>query len=194
MTKLDIINEMLVWTGSPPVSDLTTNYNLISPALIVLESVIASVQRMDLRRAFYSNQRFIPDTSGHINLPADTYTVRLNLICLYKNTELDKMTIKDGKLYDMAELTDDFSDYDELYLDYSILMDFDDMSEVVKEYIKIAAIGNYLVLKGKAVPIQFSEAKRLSALNRIHENEMDNDRPALSDNPTYQRLVDRRPL
>lgn len=131
-TELDAVNAMLESTGNPPVDSLSMgDLGIIGRALRVLREKSREVQVMGLHCNTLEKLELSPDINGRIHLPANTVEARE-----YYTDEI--LTFSQGILYDKINNTEIFDHAVECNV--IILKEFDDLTEVTRQYIKALAV------------------------------------------------------
>lgn len=134
-TKLETVNVMLSSIGERPVASLESGLVDAEMAETILASVDRDAQGMgwwfnrDIRR------KFTPDENGEIELPYNS--LKADAVAESSNKDIVQ---RGFKLYDSYNHTFNIKDnYDYIYVDLIVQIDFNDLPEVAKRYVGLKA-------------------------------------------------------
>ena len=131
-TKLEAINSMLECIGQSPLSTLEGTRSAFTVSAITLldnETVNLQMKGWD----FNTEENYVlqPDENKHIHIAEDMLLVKVPTY--YKN----RYVIRAGKIYDKYKHSFEIDDSIEVTVVFGF--DFEDLPEVVKNYVKMSA-------------------------------------------------------
>ena len=133
-TELSAVNSILGSIGQSPVT--TLNYE--NPEISYIYNILNEVNKDVQNEGWHFNTEYHiktePDGNKHITLP--TNALRYDLTDGFNN-KLQDVVIRNGRLYDLVEHTDEFDNT--LYLDLVTLYEFKDLPNVFQRYITYRA-------------------------------------------------------
>ena len=129
-TELSAVNSILGAIGQSPVTTL----NFDNPETSFIYNILTEVNKDVQNEGWHFNTEYhvktSPDANKHITLPANTLRYDLNQGLRDKTMDL---VVRNGRLYDLANHTDEFSG--EIFLDLTTLYLFEDLPNVFQRYI-----------------------------------------------------------
>ena len=129
-TELSAVNSILGAIGQSPVTTL----NFDNPETSFIYNILTEVNKDVQNEGWHFNTEYhvktSPDVNKHITLPANTLRYDLNQGLRDKTMDL---VVRNGRLYDLANHTDEFSG--EIFLDLTTLYLFEDLPNVFQRYI-----------------------------------------------------------
>ena len=135
-TELDAINHVLEAAGDPPVSSLTDS-NASSVAIINRKLRAERLKMLSRGHSFNTSYPYLtPDSSGYIAIGDEMLSVDgfgVNADTAY--------TVKNGKLFDITNQTDEFTDQIQLKVIYDV--DFEDMRTQTQYQLMAAVARSY---------------------------------------------------
>ena len=133
-TELSAVNSILGSIGQSPVTTL----NFENPEVGFIYDILTEVNKDVQNEGWHFNTEYHiatdPDASGYITLPNNC--IRYDIHDGLKDKSKD-VVIRNGRLYDLVNHTDVFSET--LYLDMVTLYKFDDLPNVFQRYITYRA-------------------------------------------------------
>lgn len=132
MTKLEAVNSMLSACGEAPVQTLGDE-SVYSADLAerIIDEVTSEIQSQGCHFNTEYNYELLLDGDGHFQIPANAVQVDA---C---DLSVD-VAVRGGKLYDLANHTDEFTQ-PSMKVDIIFLLDFEDCPNHVKRYIAVRA-------------------------------------------------------
>lgn len=128
-TELEAVNMMLSSIGESPIASLNDGFVDAELARDLLAQKSKEIQLQGWAFNTLYEYTLVPDNDGYINLPANTLKV---IVPGYR-----KYTQRGSKMYDNEAHTDVFTE--NLCLTLVLGLDFDDLSESLRQYLYIAA-------------------------------------------------------
>jgi hypothetical protein len=129
-TELSAVNSILGSIGQSPVTTL----NFTNPEVSYIYNLLTEVNKDVQNEGWHFNTehhvKVSPDSNKNISLPTKTLRYTLNDGLADKTQDL---VIRNGKLYDLVDHTDEFDGA--VYLDVVTLYEFDDLPNVFQRYI-----------------------------------------------------------
>ena len=133
-TNLSAVNSILGSIGQSPIT--TLNYQ--NPEVSFIFNILTEVNKDVQNEGWHFNTEYhvkvSPDANKNITLPANT--LRYDLYDEYNNKTMD-LVVRNGKLYDLVEHTDEFDD--DLHLTVVTLYEFADLPNPFQRYITYRA-------------------------------------------------------
>ena len=133
-TELSAVNSILGAIGQSPVD--TLNYN--NPEVSFIFNILTEVNKDVQNEGWHFNTEYhvevTPDGNKNITLPTKTLRYTLHDGDIDKNKDI---VVRDGKLYDLANHTNEFDGG--LFLDIVTLYKFDDLPNTFQRYITYRA-------------------------------------------------------
>ena len=129
-TELSAVNSILGAIGQSPITTL----NFTNPEVSYIYNILTEVNKDVQNEGWHFNTeehvKVSPDANKNITLPANTlrYTLHDGL-----SDKTKDLVIRDGKLYDLIDHTNEFSG--DVYLDVVSLFKFEDLPNVFQRYI-----------------------------------------------------------
>lgn len=165
--ELSVVNTMLATIAESPVNTLAAG-NIVDVS--IARSTIAEVSRKVQAKGWHFNSEedypITPDSSGHILLPKNTLRVDVSPL---NHPKLD--VVQRGlKLYDKKERTLIFKDT--IKVSILLLIPFDDLPEVVRQYIMVRATRQFSRrMLGSEVIDSFSASDEIDAWTTLVDEE-----------------------
>jgi hypothetical protein len=187
-TELEAVNDMLSVIQEAPVAALDETQPDAQLALRLLRTESRAVQAAGWQWNSDDNLTLLPDIFGEIALPANT----LKVDTVAQSAVLDLVN-RAGKLYDRVNHT--FAIDAPVTVDLVTLLDFEEIPESARTYIKVRAGRKMLARTLGATDALGYEAKDETAALAVMEaeEEASADR-SIFQNPEYGRLLpNRRP-
>ena len=132
-TELSAVNSILGAIGQSPIT--TLNYE--NPEVAFIYNILTEVNKDVQNEGWHFNKeyhkKYTPDTNKQISLPA-------NVLSFDLHDKWDKtmdVVVRDGKLYDLVDHTNEFDN--DLYLDVITLYSFSDLPNIFQRYITYRA-------------------------------------------------------
>ena len=133
-TELPAVNSILGAIGQSPVT--TINYQ--NPEISFIYNILTEVNKDVQNEGWHFNTEYhvkmSPDASKNITLPVKTLRYDVHDESTDRYTDV---VIRDGKLYDLVDHTDEFDT--DLYLDVVTLYKFEDLPNPFQRYITYRA-------------------------------------------------------
>ena len=133
-TELSAVNSILGAIGQSPVT--TINYQ--NPEISFIYNILTEVNKDVQNEGWHFNTEYhvkmSPDASKNITLPVKTLRYDVHDESTDRYTDV---VIRDGKLYDLVDHTDEFDT--DLYLDVVTLYKFEDLPNPFQRYITYRA-------------------------------------------------------
>ena len=186
-TELEAINTMLSTIGEAPVN--TVEDNGIVDAVIARQILRSTSREVQARGWHFNTERgflLTPDSEGFITLPPTV----LRVDTVEESQDID-VVLRGNRLYDRRNHTFKFNK--PIRVDAVILLPFDDLPEVAREYITIRAARIFQErVVGSDSLSSFSKNDELRALVALQEMEADTaDYNILTDNYSVARVLSR---
>ena len=133
-TELSAVNSILGAIGQSPVT--TINYQ--NPEISFIYNILTEVNKDVQNEGWHFNTEYhvkmSPDASKNITLPVKTLRYDIHDEATDRYTDV---VIRDGKLYDLVDHTDEFDT--DVYLDVVTLYKFEDLPNPFQRYITYRA-------------------------------------------------------
>ena len=186
-TELEAINTMLSTIGEAPVN--TVEDNGIVDAVIARQILRSTSREVQARGWHFNTERgflLTPDSEGFITLPPTV----LRVDTVEESQDID-VVLRGNRLYDRRNHTFKFNK--PIRVDAVILLPFDELPEVAREYITIRAARIFQErVVGSDSLSSFSKNDELRALVALQEMEADTaDYNILTDNYSVARVLSR---
>lgn len=164
ITQLEAINEILTLLGLTEVEDLSTpTRHDVLQASSTLDQEVTKLATVAQYFNFVREVMLNPAGDGTITLDANVYDVEL------RDTD-DQVTIRDGKLFNITDNTDQWVVGESYEADITYFIPFDELPEVVKTYVTARTARRlYLKLNGVTPQyqvLQMEEQQALTAMRR----------------------------
>ena len=186
-TELEAINTMLSTIGEAPVN--TVEDNGIVDAVIARQILRSTSREVQARGWHFNTERgflLTPDSEGFITLPPTV----LRVDTVEESQDID-VVLRGNRLYDRRNHTFKFDK--PIRVDAVILLPFDELPEVAREYITIRAARIFQErVVGSDSLSSFSKNEELRVLVALQEMEADTaDYNILTDNYSVARVLSR---
>ena len=186
-TELEAINTMLSTIGEAPVN--TVEDNGIVDAVIARQILRSTSREVQARGWHFNTEKgflLTPDSEGFITLPPTV----LRVDTVEESQDID-VVLRGNRLYDRRNHTFKFDK--PIRVDAVILLPFDELPEVAREYITIRAARIFQErVVGSDLLSSFSKSDELRALAALQEMEADTaDYNILTDNYSVARVLSR---
>jgi len=190
-TQLETVNIMLSSIGERPVSSLSSGLVDAEMAETILNSIDRDIQGMGWWFNRDIARKFTPDSStGEIELPYNTLKADFVKESTYKD-----FVQRGFRVYDAANHTYDIGDnYDYVYADLIIQLDFDDLPEVAKRYIGLKAARIFQDRTTGASDLHgFQQEDEFIAFADLKDTEGENGEHNIFQDYSVYSVVDRAP-
>lgn len=163
-SELDALNVMLTNIGQQPAVNINNTNPQVALAKTVLKQVTSDVLTEGWTFNRELNYPLIPDANGEIELPNNVVSWDTAWPSQYD------IIIRNGKMYDKARHSFDFSAVDKIEVDIIWLFDFEDIPNAIRNYITIRAANLFAMRTTGSVEIakygmKEEEQARASALD-----------------------------
>lgn len=188
-TELEAINTMLSTIGESPVNTVEDTGNVdVVIARQILQSVSREVQARGWHFNTEINYTITPDSEGYLVLPNTV----LKVDTVYPDSSKD-VIVRGSKLYDRENHTYVFTDA--VKVDMTILLTFDELPEVARNYVTIRASRIFQErVVGSDTLHAFNSQDEAIAMVSLMEYEADTaDLNILSGNYSVYRILGDRP-
>ena len=188
-TELEAINTMLSTIGESPVNTVEDTGNVdVVIARQILQSVSREVQARGWHFNTEKNYTITPDSEGYLVLPNTV----LKVDTVYPDSSKD-VVVRGSRLYDREKHTYVFTDA--VKVDMTILLTFDELPEVARNYATIRASRIFQErVVGSDTLHAFNSQDEARAMVSLMEYEADTaDLNILSGNYSVYRILGDRP-
>ena len=188
-TELEAINTMLSTIGESPVNAVEDTGNVdVVIARQILQSVSREVQARGWHFNTEKNYTITPDSAGYLVLP----NAVLKVDTVYPDCSKD-VVVRGSRLYDREKHTYVFTDA--VKVDMTILLTFDELPEVARNYVTIRASRIFQErVVGSDTLHAFNSQDEARAMVSLMEYEADTaDLNILSGNYSVYRILGDRP-
>ena len=188
-TELEAINTMLSTIGESPVNAVEDTGNVdVVIARQILQSVSREVQARGWHFNTEINYTITPDSDGYLVLPKTV----LKVDTVYPDSSKD-VVVRGSRLYDREKHTYVFTDA--VKVDMTILLTFDELPEVARNYVTIRASRIFQErVVGSDTLHAFNSQDEARAMVSLMEYEADTaDLNILSGNYSVYRILGDRP-
>ena len=188
-TELEAINTMLSTIGESPVNTVEDTGNVdVVIARQILQNVSREVQARGWHFNTEINYTITPDSEGYLVLPKTV----LKADTVYPDSSKD-VVVRGSKLYDRENHTYVFTDA--VKVDMTILLTFDELPEVARNYVTIRASRIFQErVVGSDTLHAFNSQDEARAMVSLMEYEADTaDLNILSGNYSVYRILGDRP-
>ena len=188
-TELEAINTMLSTIGESPVNTVEDTGNVdVVIARQILQSVSREVQARGWHFNTEKNYTITPDSAGYLVLPNTV----LKADTVYPDSSKD-VVVRGSRLYDREKHTYVFTDA--VKVDMTILLTFDELPEVARNYVTIRASRIFQErVVGSDTLHAFNSQDEARAMVSLMEYEADTaDLNILSGNYSVYRILGDRP-
>ena len=188
-TELEAINTMLSTIGESPVNTVEDTGNVdVVIARQILQNVSREVQARGWHFNTEINYTITPDSEGYLVLPKTV----LKADTVYPDSSKD-VVVRGSKLYDRENHTYVFTDA--VKVDMTILLTFDELPEVARNYVTIRASRIFQErVVGSDTLHAFNSQDEARAMVSLMEYEADtSDLNILSGNYSVYRILGDRP-
>ena len=188
-TELEAINTMLSTIGESPVNAVEDTGNVdVVIARQILQSVSREVQARGWHFNTEKNYTITPDSEGYLVLPNTV----LKVDTVYPDCSKD-VVVRGSRLYDRENHTYVFTDV--FKVDMTILLTFDELPEVARNYVTIRASRIFQErVVGSDTLHAFNSQDEARAMVSLMEYEADTaDLNILSGNYSVYRILGDRP-
>ncbi len=135
-TELSAVNSILGSIGQSPSTATTLDFT--NPEISYIYNILTEVNKDVQNEGWHFNTEYhvavTPDGNKNIKLPVQTLRYTLHDGHVDKTRDL---VVRDGKLYDLVEHTNEFDDT--IYLDVVSLYKFEDLPNIFQRYITYRA-------------------------------------------------------
>ena len=188
-TELEAINTMLSTIGESPVNAVEDTGNVdVVIARQILQTVSREVQARGWHFNTEKNYTITPDSAGYLVLPNTV----LKVDTVYPDSSKD-VVVRGSRLYDREKHTYVFTDA--VKVDMTILLTFDELPEVARNYVTIRASRIFQErVVGSDTLHAFNSQDEARAMVSLMEYEADTaDLNILSGNYSVYRILGDRP-
>ena len=188
-TELEAVNTMLSTIGESPVNAVEDTGNVdVVIARQILQSVSREVQARGWHFNTEKNYTITPDSAGYLVLPNTV----LKVDTVYPDSSKD-VVVRGSRLYDRENHTYVFTDA--VKVDMTILLTFDELPEVARNYVTIRASRIFQErVVGSDTLHAFNSQDEARAMVSLMEYEADTaDLNILSGNYSVYRIIGDRP-
>ena len=188
-TELEAINTMLSTIGESPVNTVEDTGNVdVVIARQILQTVSREVQARGWHFNTEINYTITPDSDGYLVLPKTV----LKVDTVYPDSSKD-VVVRGSRLYDREKHTYVFTDA--VKVDMTILLTFDELPEVARNYVTIRASRIFQErVVGSDTLQAFNSQDEARAMVSLMEYEADTaDLNILSGNYSVYRILGDRP-
>lgn len=188
-TELEAINTMLSTIGESPVNAVEDTGNVdVVIARQILQTVSREVQARGWHFNTEKNYTITPDSEGYLVLPNTV----LKVDTVYPDSSKD-VVVRGSRLYDREKHTYVFTDA--VKVDMTILLTFDELPEVARNYVTIRASRIFQErVVGSDTLHAFNSQDEARAMVSLMEYEADTaDLNILSGNYSVYRILGDRP-
>ena len=188
-TELEAINTMLSTIGESPVNAVEDTGNVdVVIARQILQTVSREVQARGWHFNTEKNYTITPDSEGYLVLPNTV----LKVDTVYPDCSKD-VVVRGSRLYDRENHTYVFTDV--VKVDMTILLTFDELPEVARNYVTIRASRIFQErVVGSDTLHAFNSQDEARAMVSLMEYEADTaDLNILSGNYSVYRIIGDRP-
>ena len=188
-TELEAINTMLSTIGESPVNAVEDTGNVdVVIARQILQTVSREVQARGWHFNTEKNYTITPDSAGYLVLPNTV----LKVDTVYPDSSKD-VVVRGSRLYDREKHTYVFTDA--VKVDMTILLTFDELPEVARNYVTIRASRIFQErVVGSDTLHAFNSQDEARAMVSLMEYEADTaDLNILSGNYSVYRIIGDRP-
>ena len=188
-TELEAINTMLSTIGESPVNAVEDTGNVdVVIARQILQTASREVQARGWHFNTEKNYTITPDTEGYLVLPNTV----LKVDTVYPDSSKD-VVVRGSRLYDREKHTYVFTDA--VKVDMTILLTFDELPEVARNYVTIRASRIFQErVVGSDTLHAFNSQDEARAMVSLMEYEADTaDLNILSGNYSVYRILGDRP-
>ena len=188
-TELEAINTMLSTIGESPVNTVEDTGNVdVVIARQILQTVSREVQARGWHFNTEINYTITPDSDGYLVLPKTV----LKVDTVYPDSSKD-VVVRGSRLYDREKHTYVFTDA--VKVDMTILLTFDELPEVARNYVTIRASRIFQErVVGSDTLHAFNSQDEARAMVSLMEYEADTaDLNILSGNYSVYRILGDRP-
>lgn len=184
MTELDAVNAMLISIGEQPVNTLEVTDNAeVLIARNILHQVSRQTQAVGLLCNSEENYPLAVDVDGYIRLPANTLKVDAT------DSSID-VVMRGRRLYDRKNHTYKFKDT--LNVDIVFFLPFEELPQVVRDYITIRAIRVFQSkVVGSETLYEFTAKDEMDAYMAMVQQEVDHGDYNMLNNPDVQMMLRR---
>ena len=157
-TTLAAVNTIISNIGQSPVTTLESGNPLVEIAEGILHEISRAVQSEGWLFNTEYHYTFTPDADGYIQMPTNALQIDPKRM----NRDFPQCVVRDGKLYDLANHTNVFTE--DIELDVVWLFDYEDLPEPFKNYTTIRAANVFAGRSvGSAEAVRFGEREELLA-------------------------------
>lgn len=185
ITELEAVNEMLRTIGEQPVNTIATQG--VSEATIAYDILHLVSREVQSKKLHCNTERDYPltrDTDGYIFVPANTLSVD-------GFDPWDDVVLRGTKLYDKVNHTFVFTK--DLEVDITFFLPFEELPQVVRQYIYIAASRRLQAqLIGSDTLDKFKEKDEMKAWAVLFEEELLGGDSTILDTYETYKIVNRR--
>lgn len=183
-TELKAVNYMLSVLGEQPVASLPSDYYMATLAQAKLAEVSRAVQARGLQCNTETDVVMSPGVDNKIAVPS-------NALHVDGVSPTVNITVRGGYLYDVDNHTDQFTQ--SIDVDIVYLLDFENLPEVIRQYITIKA-GREFQRKwlGAELLDKFSEDEELRAWTNLLRYEMRHSDKLITLNTPASKILQRR--
>ena len=188
-TELEAVNTMLSTIGESPVNAVEDTGNVdVVIARQILQTVSREVQARGWHFNTEKNYTITPDSEGYLVLPNTV----LKVDTVYPDSSKD-VVVRGSRLYDREKHTYVFTDA--IKVDMTILLTFDELPEVARNYVTIRASRIFQErVVGSDTLHAFNSQDEARAMVSLMEYEADTaDLNILSGNYSVYRILGDRP-
>ena len=191
-TKLEAVNTMLSIIGEAPVNSLQTGLVDAETAETILNNVSREVQSRGWNFNTELDYVFSPNTDGEVVLPSNIIRADRAQSEQKYRTSNEEYIQRGNKIYDKSNHT--FTISKKLKLDVIVLLDFELLPEVARNYITLRA---YRIFSDRVVGdlglSQLNRPDEAQALQDLKEAEADNGNYNIFDDYSTYRILERSP-
>ncbi len=182
MTKLNAVNMMLRKVGEMPVNTLIdSGYSELSHCISILEETNRDVQSAGFIFNTDNNFELVPDVNGFIYPPSNI----LRMI----NVEDFNITIREGKLYDIENHTNVFTE--NVKVDLTLEISFEDIEHIYQQYIALKACLIFSNEKNVSTEIaKLISLELLDAEEKLIRYDIDNQNLSIWDDADLNKVND----
>lgn len=191
-TKLEAVNTMLSIIGEAPVNSLQTGLVDAETAETILNNVSREVQSRGWNFNTELDYVFSPNTDGEVVLPSNIIRADRAQSEQKYRTSNEEYIQRGNKIYDKSNHT--FTISKKLKLDVIVLLDFEVLPEVARNYITLRASRIFSDrVVGDLGLSQLNRPDEAQALQDLKEAEADNGNYNIFDDYSTYRILERSP-
>lgn len=187
-TELEAVNVLLAAINEPPVNSLTGSLPIDAS---IARSTLAEISREVQSRGWWFNVEVFtltPDNSQNIVIPTNSLRVKP-----VDDDAQDKYVVRQGKLYDKTKGKNTYTITEDVDVEVTQYLAFEDLPEVARRYITVRAARVYQERQLSSPQLyKYDISDEQAAHTLMRQEETDTAKWTIKSSQSMSRILDRR--